>query len=245
VTGDAPALRPGQPWGAPFSGEVDVTVSGGDADLAAAIVGRPGVRVAFEASPGSQLARAVGLPRSPAVTRPGRTVDGWLLPLDAIEIELAPEVGGPPAAGGPALAVNAVVIGAPPGRLTWRARSRNVVVHADGRPVHSGPATTVVVANGQYLDGADAVPRGHPGDGRIEVHVYALRRGERRAMRARLPRGAHVPHPRLVAATARRVELALDGPWVAHVDGVETPLTGTVRLSVKPGAYRLAVPAPG
>ncbi|MCC6339995.1 MAG: hypothetical protein IT197_08495 [Acidimicrobiia bacterium] len=238
MTGDSPALRPGQPWGAPFSGDVDVAVGGGDADLAAAIAHRPGVRVAFGPSPASQLARAVGLPGSPADTRPGRTVDGWLLPLDVIEIE-------PPAAGGPALAVNAVVAGPPPGRLTWWARSRTVVVHADGRPVHSGPATTVVVANGQYLDGADAVPRGHPGDGRVEVHVYALRRGERRAMRARLPRGAHIPHPRIVTATARRVELALDGPWVAVVDGVPTTIAGTVRLSVRPGAYRLAVPAPG
>lgn len=64
-------------------------------------------------------------------------------------------------------------------------------------------------------------------------------------MRARLPRGAHVPHPRIVTATARRVELALDGPWVAVVDGVPTTIAGTVRLSVRPGAYRLAVPAPG
>ena len=50
-----------------------------------------------------------------------------------------------------------------------------LLVTVDGRTVHDGPATSVVVANGQFSGTADLAPRGHPGDGRLEVQVYALR----------------------------------------------------------------------
>ena len=49
-------------------------------------------------------------------------------------------------------------------------------IEVDGQPWFAGSATTVVIANGQFLRGADIVPRGHPGDGRLEVQVYELRR---------------------------------------------------------------------
>ena len=88
-----------------------------------------------------------------------------------------------------------------PARVRFGTRSHHVHVLVDGREVVTGPATTVVIANGEFFDGLDIVPRGHPGDGRLEVQVYALRRGERRAMRSRLPRGIHVPHPRITTAT--------------------------------------------
>ncbi len=233
-----PAVRPGRPWGEPFSGEADLEVSGGDSDLAAAVAPDPGTRVVFDPSPTSQLARAVGLAGRASSARAGRSAAGWQLPLDALTIEVA---------GGavPELAVNAVVLGVPPGRLRWWSRSRAVAVRADGRLVHHGPATTVVVANGQYLDGSDAVPRGHPGDGRVEVQVYALGRGERHAMRRRLPVGAHVPHPRIPTTSARVVEIDHEGRWPVRVDGVEAAVDGTVRLSVRTGAYRLVVPSPG
>jgi len=246
--GSGRTVRPGRPWGEPFSGEADVVVRGDDPELAAAAAHHPGGRILFHPSAASDLARAVGLtgraggPTGPAgATRAGAggrpAVDGWILTLDAVELE--------PGGGAPALAVNAVVMGTPPGRLGWWSPARPVTVRVDGRTVHSGAATTVVVANGQYLDGADAVPRGHPGDGRLEVQVYALGRAGRRAMRRRLPLGAHVPHPGIPGASGRRVEVETDRPWPTAVDGVAAGGTGPVRLSVRPGAYRLIVPTPG
>ena len=80
--------------------------------------------------------------------------------------------------------------------------------------------TTVVFAVGQWRRGLDLVPRGHPGDGRVEVQVYALRPGERRAMRRRLATGeppaapaiAHRDGPRTVEIVAGpRVPLEVDG----------------------------------
>ena len=91
--------------------------------------------------------------------------------------------------------MNMVVVGTAPGKLRATSRSHQMRVVVDGREVFTGPATTVVIANGQFLDDGDIVPRGHPGDGRIEVQVYALRPRERRGMRRRLPSGAHLPAP--------------------------------------------------
>lgn len=247
----APIAR-GRPWGTPFHGDADLEVAGDDRQLAAAVARHPGARVRFRPSPRSQLARAVGL-GGPRPGAGGSRAPAWSLPVDAIEVVSPPpgsDVGapgsdGPGAAPGSGLAVNAVVVGTPPARLRWWSGARPVVVRADGRPVHSGPATTVVVANGQYLGGIDAVPRGHPGDGRLEVQVYALRRGERAALRRRLPAGAHLPHPRLVTSGARRVEIEVPGRWRAEIDGVPTTVGGTVRLGVRPGAFHLVVGADG
>src|SRR6185436_13282717 len=104
------------------------------------------------------------------------------LPLDALRL---PD----------GLACNLVIAGTAPDRLGWATGEAAIEVAVDGDPWFAGQATTVVVANGQFLRGADLVPRGHPGDGRAEVQVYALTRRARRPMRRRLPTGTHVPHP--------------------------------------------------
>ena len=62
------------------------------------------------------------------------------------------------------LAVNIVVVGTPPGRVrSW---------HRSALRVGDDRAWGVVVASGQFHEGVDVVPRGHPGDGRLEVQVY-------------------------------------------------------------------------
>ncbi|MEI8002329.1 MAG: hypothetical protein WCI50_13345, partial [Actinomycetes bacterium] len=143
-------------------------------------------------------------------------------------------------------AVNAVVLGPAPDRLRWWHRRRRVAVTVDGRPLRGpeGPleATSVVVASGQYLRGGDLVPRGHPGDGRLEVLVFALRAGERRAMRRRLPRGEHLPHPRILTASGRAVETTwADGPRALEVDGLSQAPSAGLTATVLPGVVRLLV----
>jgi diacylglycerol kinase family enzyme len=99
----------------------------------------------------------------------------------------------------------------------------------------------VVVANGQYLDGSDVVPRGHPGDGRLEVQVYALAPGERRAMRRRLASGTHLPHPRIATGSGRRIDVVVEPPTGAEVDGVPVPPRSRWGVEVVPEALRLLV----
>src|SRR5205085_9583042 len=123
----------------------------------------------------------------------------------------------------------------------WRRRAGSVEIEVVGRPWFAGASTTVVLANGQVLRGADIVPRGHPGDGRWEVQVYELRRRERRAMRRRLTTGAHVPHPRIRSRTARRVEIGAPHDWALEVDGVRAEPVRTLMCEVVPAAFRLLV----
>jgi hypothetical protein len=219
-------LRKGVPWGRPASAPADVVVDGDDADLAAAVAEQPGARLSFRAAPGSDFARAVGLTAA--------SDSAIELPCDVLEVE---------ADGTRQTAVNMVVFGTAPDRQRWWSRARRVLVRVDGRVVHDGDASGVVIANGQHLRGYDVVPRGHPGDGRAEVHVYALRRGERRAMRSRLRDGTHLPHPRIVTASSSGpIDVwAAEGIRPLEIDGrSRSPVTG-LTVTVRPGAFLLLV----
>ena len=161
--------------------------------------------------------------------RPAST-GGTEVAIDALEIE--------PGGG----AVNNVVLGPSPDRLRWSARASSITVRLDGRPWFRGRATTVVVASGQFLRGADVVPRGHPGDGWAEVQVYALARRARRPMRRRLPTGTHVPHPGIRAGRARRVDVEVAGRGVpVEVDGRPRGRTTRLGVTLVPAAIRLLV----
>ena len=214
-------IRPGEPWGGAASGPATVTGAGGDADLAALVRDHLGARVGFRPDATCDLARAVGL-RDPA----DATVE---LPLDALDL----------ADGG--LAVNLVVSGDPPDRQTaWR-RRRAVTVTVGERRVFDGRALGVVIANGQFRAGRDLVPRGHPGDGRLEVQVYALPPGQRRAFRARAASGSHLPHPAIVTAAGRHVRVVWARPAALEVDGRPRAPQAVVEATVRPDAYRLLV----
>jgi len=163
-----------------------VEVEGGDARLAEAIAHHPGAQVRFAADASSDVARAIGI-----------RGDCWGVqqPVTLDVLRLGPHE----------RAVNMVVLGAPPDRLRWQHRGRRCRVEVDGRLLHDGNATTVVVANGEYLRGCDVVPRGHPGDGRFEVQVYAVPSSQRRRLRTRVRTGTHVPHPGIHSAQGAHV----------------------------------------
>jgi hypothetical protein len=198
----------------------DLSVAGDDRTLARWVADHPGALVAFEPAPTSDLARAVGLGAGPRTTT---------MSLDALRL------------GDGDLAVNMVVLGTPPDRLTRFSRRLALTLTVDGTAVAATRATTVVIATGQYLRGLDVVPRGHPGDGRLEVYVYRLRPRERRAMRARLPHGTHVPHPRITARPGRHVDVVAAAPAALEVDGEARPPVRALSVEVVPNAYRLLV----
>ncbi|MFL6243001.1 MAG: diacylglycerol/lipid kinase family protein [Acidimicrobiia bacterium] len=217
-------LRHGEPWGRAASGPPDVEVAGGDGDLVAAVASHPGALVRYRPSPGSDLARALGLGPDGAGTTE--------VAIDALAIDRDD---------GAVDAVNVVVLGPPPDRLRWTVRASHITVRVDGRAWFNGRATTVVVANGQFLRGADLVPRGHPGDGWAEVQVYALARRARRAMRRRLPTGTHVPHPGVRSGRAHRVEVEVARPLPVEVDGRPRGRTARLVITLVPAAIRLLV----
>lgn len=219
-------IRPGAPWGGPASGDGGATVEvrGGDADLAAAAVAVPDEAVVhFVPTSDSDFARTLGL--GPA-GGPGRAT----VACDLLDL------------GQGLVAVNAVVLGVPPDRLGAHHRFQPVLVEVDGRAAFRGPATTVVVAGGQFLRGADLVPRGHPGDGRAEIQVYALHRRERRSMRDRLGGGDHVPHPRITQYSGRRVSVRWEHRAARlEADGQVLEPTAAIEIGVRPGALRVLI----
>ena len=221
-------LRHGEPWGHTATSPPDVEVAGDDADLVAAAVSRPGALVRFRPKPRSDLARALGIGSDGSgVTEVA--IDALALDSDDTGVD-------------PIRAVNAVVLGRPPDRLRWTARAADITVRVDGRAWFSSRATTVVVANGQFLRGADLVPRGHPGDGWAEVQVYALARRARGGMRRRLPTGTHLPHPDVRAGRARRVEIEVSGRRLpVEVDGRPQGRTARLVVTLVPAAIRLLV----
>ena len=252
-------IKPGEEWGRSTNAHADVECRGDDQSLAALIdapvrgndvgsavepmeppsVMPPSPMVRFHPE-GSDLARSVGLAelRAGAVRAghgstggahdhpPARGVE---LPIDAIASDLG-------------AAMNCVILGVLPTRLRPYHRRRPVKVRVDGQELFSGPATTVVIANGQFVEGADLVPRGHPGDGRLEIQVYALAPRERAPMRRRLPTGSHLPHPRIIATSGRVIEVdGLRRPWPVTVDRRRTTVEARLSLSVLPHAIRLLI----
>jgi hypothetical protein len=217
-------IRKGEPWGEPADDDRyanAVHASGDDADLAAAVAEFPGVPIRFTPTRASDLARALGL----RVTPTGNTV----LACDALEL---PD-------GSPA--VNAVVFGIAPDRQQWWHRRGRVEVEVDGRSVGEGRALCVVVANGQYLRGFDVVPRGHPGDGRFEVQVYALAPRERGPMQHRLTAGRHLPHPHIAEASGRRMTVRFDQPVQWEADGRPRGRIAEATLGLVPGVVHVIV----
>lgn len=219
----------GEPWGEPTDRPADIVVTGPDADLAEAFRQQPDARIAFEPDETSDLARAVGVQVGVQVGAGSAAPPSVELPVDVLELDDG------------AVVVNAAVLGAAPGAIRWSTLGTGMTVEVDGRVVFDGRATTVVVANGQFLDGDDVVPRGHPGDGRVEVQVYALRRGERRAMRRRLADGTHIPHPRITQATGRAVVVRAPARVPLMADGRPRGAPEEIRLEVRPGALRLVL----
>lgn len=218
-------IEKGRPWERPAAGPPAWHVEGDDAALAAAVRDQPGARVGFRPDATSDLARALGIHGD----GPGAVE----LPVDGLRVT---------ADGRDLFAVNMVVVGTAPDRTRWSTPSPVLRVEVDGRVVHDDPATTVVVASGQFLRGNDVVPRGHPGDGRVEVQVYALARGGRGAVRTRLPRGVHLPNPDITQTSGRRVEVtAAKRPARLEIDGVPAPAATRVTVEVVPEAFLIVV----
>jgi len=214
-------IRPGEEWGNPTSAGADLEVAGGDADLAVAAANRPGALIRFRPDASSDFAGAVGLGADSAAEL------GIEVTLDLLRL------------GDGRVATNMVIVGTPPTSSRRIVRRIVATVLVDGRSVFEGRCTAVVVATGQFRRGLDLVPRGHPGDGRAEVQVYAVAARERRALRARLATGTHVPHPRITQRTGARVEVRLDRRAPLEIDGRPAPGTDRVEIEVVPDAYRL------
>lgn len=217
-------MKPGDEWGEPTGATANLVVTGDDADLAAALATAPPDPLVEFHPRASELAQTIGLSDTQRAEPAGLA-----LPMDLLTTPVGSSV-------------NGVIFGVGPGRLHWWTRRSPVRVVVDGRERWSGPAVTVVVANGQFLDGANLVPRSHPGDGRLDIQVYALEPGERAAVRRRLASGTHLPHPRITTTSGRSVTIeAVGRPWPVRIDGRPVGRRSDLRIDLVGAAYRLLI----
>ncbi|MEZ5169663.1 MAG: hypothetical protein R3A49_02820 [Acidimicrobiia bacterium] len=245
-------VEPGRPWESPTAGEGPRVVEGVDAELAAAWHEDPGSVIAFRPDASSDIARVLGTTTRTSGTEPTAPGDR-VVALDGMWCvgEIPPSLSSRPADRrrerlerpvSEFPAIGTVVLGTPPDRLGRLSRSFHVRVAVDGREVFAGKMTTVVVASGEFLRGADLVPRGHPGDGRLEVQVYTLERRQRKVMRERLATAGHLPHPGILERSGRRVEVTVPtGSWPLEADAVPRAPVSGLEVTVLPGAVRLAL----
>jgi hypothetical protein len=97
-----------------------------------------------------------------------------------------------------------------------------------GRSMWGGP--TLVVMNAAFAGDRNLGPRAHPNDGRLDVTIGSLPWSDRRAARARMRTGTHVPHPALEERRVRELHHELARPRRLWLDG--TPVGEVVAIAV-------------
>jgi hypothetical protein len=99
----------------------------------------------------------------------------------------------------------------------------------------------VAVMNAQFIGTWDVAPRGHPGDGRLDVLDGDLGPGDRWKARARLPAGTHVPHPGIAQRRVATWSTVLDRPTPIRLDGEVVATARELAFEVEPDALRVVV----
>lgn len=220
------AIRPGEQWGVPYDGRPALVVEGDMAELRSAVASKPDRAIAWNPTADAPLARSVGL-------RPWTSNEpawNYELPMDVLVLSDG------------RLALNLIVLGTSPAQLRrWTQSWSFDMLSANGQPSRALPTTSVVIAIGQFCGDLDLVPRGHPGDGRAEVHTYRLRGADRPKLRHRLLSGTHVPHPDIEQRSVKAFGVQCARPTAIEIDGHHEGMVTELQVTVHHDAYRLLV----
>jgi diacylglycerol kinase (ATP) len=123
------------------------------------------------------------------------------------------------------------------GIATYRPQAMRVLV--DGE-LHSGRFLTVVAANGTHFgSGMHVAPQASLDDGQLDVLLAGdLSRWSSIVALGKLYRGTHVDGKKIVIKRARVVEIELERPLVAQLDG-ETTTAQRFSIRVRPAALEV------
>jgi len=91
----------------------------------------------------------------------------------------------------------------------------------------------VAALNAQWIGEWNIGPRGHPDDGRLDVYEARLTLGDVPKVRARLPTGSHLPHPRIRERRVVAADFTWERPLPVWVDGARLPGGAVRQLSVR------------
>lgn len=90
--------------------------------------------------------------------------------------------------------------------------------------------------NAEYIGHWDVSPRGHPGDGQLDLLDGNLSFTDRLKARRRLPLGTHVPHPGIEQRRVASGQVAFDGATPIWLDGERVAEATNLSLRIEPEA---------
>ncbi len=98
-----------------------------------------------------------------------------------------------------------------------------------------------VAMNAEWRGQWDLGPRSHPGDGLLDTYDARLRWSDLWKVRARLPRGAHLPHPGIKERRVAAAEVDFGRPVTVELDGVSIGSGSVLMVRVEPDAITVVV----
>ena len=98
-----------------------------------------------------------------------------------------------------------------------------------------------VAMNAAWLGPWNLGPRAHPGDGLLDTYDARLPPRQALAVRARLPQGAHLPHPAIAERRTKAVQVDLGASLAVRLDGELVGVARSLSLRVEPDALTVVV----
>lgn len=100
---------------------------------------------------------------------------------------------------------------------------------------------TLVVLNAQWRGVWDLGPRSHPNDGLLDIYDATLTFDDLWKVRARLPTGSHLPHPRIKERRLAHFDIEFARPVAFEVDGKAMGRGRRLAADVEPDALRVVI----
>jgi hypothetical protein len=99
------------------------------------------------------------------------------------------------------------------------------------------------LVNAGFVNGLNLAPRGHPGDGRVELVIFdeSVPWRQRRLARRRARTGSHVPHPSIHVSSVNEWTRERVRGEALHIDGVMVDSWSKIAVTVRPGHVVIAV----
>lgn len=99
----------------------------------------------------------------------------------------------------------------------------------------------VVAMNAAWLNSWNTGPKAHPGDALLDVYEAKVPLRQRAMVKARLPLGAHLPHPDIIGRRANTFDITLTRKLPIYLDGIRHPSTDHLNISLEPDALTIFV----
>jgi hypothetical protein len=100
---------------------------------------------------------------------------------------------------------------------------------------------TFVAMNAQWRGEWDLGPKSHPNDGLLDTYDARLSLSDLWKVRARLPHGSHLPHPRIKERRVQAFQVDFDYPVTIELDSTLVGKAHALSIRVEPDALAIVI----